>query len=129
MHCSTCNARCSLFVDLGADGRVPFCSVACAGDLALGLTRDLALWLDEERGQDAWSGGPAWTLRKILSFEGCRRLDWLTALDDVGLAIHRLGAWDANQIDNLCSADWERERRSQGLSVEQARALVLGKEA
>lgn len=127
--CAECNASAWLFVDLSTEGRIWYCSAKCAGALDLALTRDLEAWLDHDRGRDSGGYGDSRpTLRPILfsRYVACGpeecHWDWLRGLSDGSLRAHHTGMWDSNQLDYLAAAEWELERRKQGVSDDQVRA-------
>lgn len=133
--CSACKAPGAyLFVDLGEDGKIWFCTVQCAGHLGLAVQRDLEAWLDADRGRDNGGyGDPRPSLRAILfsRYVACGpeecHWDWLRERTDASLRSHRTGMWDSNQIDYLVAAEWELERRKQNVSDDQVRAWAAQK--
>jgi hypothetical protein len=84
--------------------------------------------LDSDRGRDNGGYGEQRpTLRSILtraSSVPTSHWAWLAELTDGALRAHRAGCWDANELDHEEAACWELRRREQGLTAEQARALL-----
>lgn len=96
----------------------------------------LAARLDADRGRDnGGCGDPLPTLRAILTrtheptFPGDppSLWEWLAQLDDGALRAFRAGMWDSNQLDKEAAAFWEIDRRTQGVTLDDARAMLARK--